>query len=497
MADARPRLPTGLPGNQTSYAPINFLAAASLGAAGLYALGIVVFGLIAFRDGKSLFVEWLLVVAAAAVVLAFVARRQIRGSEGTQTGERYANLGWTIGFVGGVGYIAYLLAVQYAVRRDAEKEFGRWAGQVAKLDPANPHDPALAAAAYYTLSAGQRASVKGETDVAGMEAGQRDALLILSVSDLARVCRRNPGAVTITGRGVQKWDQRPTEISCTLTGTAVTPEGEFRLVVPMQAEYDQLKQRQWRVLPPSQGAGYIERRELTEYGWQLDALEQSGRAFAQQLFGLLAKPGGSNPAYTTFVAPEFEPDSGASAFNAVMQAKDNDRLAGVTGAAPAAVVPNPPGAEAYLTTRVFGKPDGAKLEPAEADKFRYAWSAAGRLVPAGSAVKGNPDVNPAVAVVDGVVEVSVPAEMQLTAEASPPTARAAVVLRLSPAGQAKLGPDLARMKADPGPRTVTPPADIVERVRTLPWRVTRITSDLRPLPKPERAPPGGQPGMGG
>ena len=92
MSSSPPRLnvnPTD-PAAQPGYAPISWTAVASLAVAILFVLVLLVTGYMAWRDKQPLLQTWLLVFPAVAVLLAFVARRQIAASEGTRTGQVYA-----------------------------------------------------------------------------------------------------------------------------------------------------------------------------------------------------------------------------------------------------------------------------------------------------------------------------------------------------------------------------------------------------------------------
>lgn len=496
MADTAPRLPPILPPAGPAYAPIAGTAVAALGVAGLFLILLVVLGYQAFASGKSLLEPWLLFFPPLALVLAFVARRQIRTSEGARTGEKYANMARTIALVGGLGFLAYLFGVQFAVRQEAQREFTRWADLLAASNPADPRDPNLVAAAYYTLSGEQRKSVPGgEKDVESMVAIHNDAILALQATDLARLCQRHRGGVTIRPSGVQKWDQKLSAIDCTLTAVATSPEGEHTLVVPMSAGYDDSKQRRWRVMLPQ--PAYVVGRALTPYGWQVEAVEQSGRAFVADLYTVLQQRGLSHLAYLAYVRPETTRKAGEAEFIQLSgSAGGRAALLGAPALSPA-LLPGAAAADEYLARKVFAKPDGTPPTGPELDKFMFCWTQPGRITAPGVNLKGSPDVHPVTSVADAI-EVSVPAEMVLSAEGqSPPTARARVVVRLPADAEAALLAELARLKEAGGSPTAEPAAEAIERGRTLPWRVVRISSDLKQVMVMQQAPDprgGGMPG---
>ena len=62
----------------------------------VYIVVLAAMGWGAADRSQTLIQPWLLFLPALAVVLAFVARRQIVASEGTRTGVTYASIGWWI-----------------------------------------------------------------------------------------------------------------------------------------------------------------------------------------------------------------------------------------------------------------------------------------------------------------------------------------------------------------------------------------------------------------
>src|SRR6478609_9674005 len=96
MSSSPPRLNVNPsdPAAQSGYAPISWTAVASLAIAVLFVLVLLMTGYMAWKDKQPLLQSWLLVFPALAVLLAFIARRQIAASEGTRTGQIYATAGW-------------------------------------------------------------------------------------------------------------------------------------------------------------------------------------------------------------------------------------------------------------------------------------------------------------------------------------------------------------------------------------------------------------------
>src|SRR5690348_16118686 len=108
------------------YVPVSWMAVAAFAVASLFVAILLAFGIAAFLAKKPLVQAELLALPAVGVVLCFAARRVIRNSEGTRTGENLANTAWWICVIAGLGYAAYLLAIDFAIRRDAKAELERW-----------------------------------------------------------------------------------------------------------------------------------------------------------------------------------------------------------------------------------------------------------------------------------------------------------------------------------------------------------------------------------
>src|SRR5437879_3514558 len=108
--------------DQTPYLPISWMAVAADTAAGLFLTALTALGIAAFWGKKPLIIPELLILPVIGGVLSFAARRMIRNSEGTRTGERQANAAWWTCVVVGLGYAAYLFAIDYSIRREARTE---------------------------------------------------------------------------------------------------------------------------------------------------------------------------------------------------------------------------------------------------------------------------------------------------------------------------------------------------------------------------------------
>src|SRR5438552_3382203 len=182
MADDTTR-PPALPStaDATPYAPISWMAVAAVGVAAVFVLILVVSGLDAWWNKKPLIMPEVLFLPAVAIVLAFAARRMIRNAEGTRVGEDLANIAWWMSLVLALVYFAYLMAVGYSIRRDAETEVQRWVDYIRAEDYVRAFDR--------TLPAQSRVGA----DEAKMRSLHREQFFQFQQTDLARVAARNKG----------------------------------------------------------------------------------------------------------------------------------------------------------------------------------------------------------------------------------------------------------------------------------------------------------------
>ncbi len=480
MPETTPRLASADPGTQPGYAPYSWTAILSLAVAGLFLVILVGLGAWSYVRRQPLIEAWLLFLPALAVVLAFVARRQIRASEGTRVGEGYANLGWWLAVLGGLGYIAYLGAIEFAVRRGAEQEFVTWSNYLKDADPKDPKDPNLYSAFWMVLPPGERVAFSPK-DAAGMDRARGLEVQAFRGSDVVRICARNHGAVEFRPQGLRDWAQKPNEIGCTLSATLATPEGDFSLVVPMRAVIDDKKQRSWQImLVPD---GYVKGRSLTRYGWMVEHLEVTARLLVQEMMSMLAQPHATRLAYLAYVEPGWDRD------RAVAVATEVLTVGGGLTAAP----PLPGAWHDRLTRQVFARPGGEPVPPSDVARFLYLWNTPAHIAPVGALVRGNPDKNVTVVVKGDAVEVGVPVELLLSGEGpASVTSRGRVVLHIPPGSDPSFVADLAaaREAGASGPRSDAPPPDVASH--RVPWRVLRIESDLKPAPSQQ---PTGGPGM--
>ncbi len=491
MSASVPRLPSADPGTQPGYAPLSWMAVASLSIAVLFVVVILILGYVAVRRGQPMIEPWLLFFPALSVLLAFVARRQIRAAEGTRAGEYYANLGWWLAVVAGLCYVAYLFGIEFMIRRDANKEFEAWVEKLKVIDASNPSDPALYEACYLTLQPGERAAFRS-TDVAAFDAARRNEMSWFRQLDVVRVCARNKGNVEVKIQGLREWNLKPAEITCSIAATIVTPEGEHSIVVPMRAIVDEKKNRQWQIQPKPDG--YVQSYNLTRYGWMIQYAEISGRTFAQEFLEQTARPATVPVAYAAFVQPGVTPRQAITDLSKIGNTLDARSAA--TGAAAGAYLPQPPGMAEYLRQKMFTYPGGARPNDRDLERLLSYWNTA-RVQNHGVILKNQPDTNSILWTEGGQLWVRVPAEIAIGGEGRSATAaRAKVVVTVPPGVEHPFLKELAEARANAAtaPKTENVPRELQSVL--LPWRVVRVESDLVAVAAaPGPGGPGGMPGM--
>ncbi len=471
------------------YVPVSWTAVAAVIVAGNFALLLLILGYFAFTNKKPLLTEELLVMPVIAVVLSFAARRIIRNSEGTRTGESLAVGAWWTALVFGLGYVAYLGAISFSVRRDAANEVKQWVDLVQDDKPER--------AFYKTLHPGARQGITRD-DTFELQRRFRDDLLAFRNSDLMKLAQRNKGdgEFTFVSGGVADWKYQPGTIDCTFTGTVKCPEGNFPILIPLKGVEGVSASeggggRQWAIAWRT-GSGFVQQDkvERTNYGWLVLLLEIDGAAFGKAFvehvnFG----PTGHPYLYHAFIA-----ENGDPSWIGVVRTP----LTHLFFAAPMGVL-HPGGYTEYLANNFFRLPGNGKPEPGQTNKFLAAWNAQG-VFEAGRRLKdpsgGIPDKENVLKITDTAIEIHVPIEIPIqNATGKPETARGRVVIACKdPALLAELKERKSAAKNETP--SISPPTNMT-RDKPLSWRVVRIESDLTPVniqQQPGQGPPGGGPG---
>ena len=451
------------------YVPISWMAVAAITVAAIFVSILLVLGVVAFREKKPLIHAALLAFPVLGIVLSFAARRMIRNAEGTRTGENLANSAWWICLIAGLGYGAYLLAIDFAIRRDARNTLDRWIEKVKAGDDVSINDAFLR-----TRDPAQRSKISPD-DTAQIYGRFRDEYIGFKQTDLIRLAQRNKGQCEITPEGVKEWTYRGEGIDCAFNGTMKCPEGKFPLVIGLRGAEStggETVGRQWGVIY-TPNAGYIQRDQvsLTAYGWLMAALEESGSAFANQfLSSVRAGPGAIPYAYQAMIRT----DSKLPFRTWQMAAGTLPGRIAVSGGL-AATAPYTSDFVAYSFPDHFYKTVGGGEPSAEQRaQFKAIWETTG-LMQAGGRLKNSLDNQPLLSVTESMIELRVPCELPFPGQETSSAARGRlVVVSTDPELIREL--NQLRSEANPDNGTPIPPATITRR--DFKWRLVRLESDM-------------------
>jgi hypothetical protein len=473
------------------------MAVAALGVSVLYAVLLTDFGAIAFTTKKPLLMEELLVLPAVAVVLSFAARRVIRNSEGTRTGENLAGAAWWLALILGLCYAAYLFAVSFAIRQEAKGEVEKWIGLL------NRGDEEGATLAFYRTLPPQERQNLSPNDRHAIQLRYRDRVLMFTNSDLVRLAQRNKGELSFAADSVN-WGYKSGTVDCLLTGTVKCPEGSFPVALSLKGAEGvsgaEGGKRLWGI-DRSPSGGYIDqsRAARTPYGWMVHLLEASGSGYGREYVGHTRAGAGSHYyAYRAYVKQPGEPVRlGESARERPAPTGWSEvarsPLLQLAFAGPAHVAGDAGYAD-YRANHFFALPGGARPDAARREQFFQVFDRLG-LRPAGDRLRG-PDGAPidresSITVTDSAVEVRVPVEVPLASNGrTMEAARGRVVVECrDPALLAEL--NQLKAAADPDRATHDEPDEV--RNRKVSWRVVRVESDMAPV---SHTPPPGEGGPG-
>jgi len=487
-ASAGPAL--GSTADSAPYVPVSWLAVAAAGSAGLLGLLLLVLGFVHFRAKRPLLEEQLLIFAILAIVLSFAARRVIRNSEGTRTGTLFGidlpNAAWWGGLVLGLGYVSYLMAIEFSIQRDARNEAQTWSENVLKGD-----DEGLNRAFHRTQDPSQRRNVPA-TNGELLEARWGKEYTAFRQCDLRRLIARNPKDTTLQIGGLREWRYLPTGVECVYTGTITCPEGTFPLLFPMrgtESSGSDTGGRQWQLIHGPNGFIDKERAKLTPYGWFIAHIGISGANLTRELMMSTGTREGRATVYPNYVSNDPETEK----FFRPLTVGGAQLRASIVGATAAyAFTPGPKFLD-FTAERLFTLPGGAKADDTRMTAFKQAWATTG-IVRAGDRIRESTDVNDQVVISDAGIFYRMPVEIPMpSTRGEIVAARAGLVFECVEPG---LMDELKNLKAsaDPASGTDAPPASIQNR--RLAFKLLRIESDLKPIksepPKMPDAPP--QPG---
>jgi hypothetical protein len=468
------------------YVPVSWMAVAAVSVAGLFVAILLALAVSAFVTKRPLVQAELLVFPAVGIVLSFAARRMIRNAEGTRTGDNLVNIAWWTCVIGGLGYAAYLLAIDFAIRRDARIELERWVEHLKSGDPER-----FNAAFLRTREPAVRSRIDPK-DVEKIKGMFREEYIALEQLEITRLLKRNPDSCTFEPGAVKEWSYRPSGIECIYTGVLKCAEGKFPISMALRGvESPDAAGRQWVVvLAPKAITIARDQQSLTPYGWLMQLLEETGTVTGNQFIQSLRAGQWAIPyVYQTQMVDTLRhsPKYWEDAISSV-----NRRLALIGGVG--AIEPYTPDYVAYSFPDQFYKAPGGREPTAEQKaQFKSIWETAG-LQPAGTRLRNSADAYPTVTVTDHAVEVRIPCELPIPGQDTSFAARGRlVVVSTDPA----LLSELKQLKSSANPDAGSPfPSEELRR-RPIKWRVVHVESDMVKVQMPREAGGPGSPGLPG
>ncbi len=452
------------------------MAVSALLVSGLYMVVLIGLGLWDFfKEKKPLVLPPLLILPAIGVVLSYAGRRMIRNSEGTRTGEKLVNSAWWLAIVGGLGYAAYLMAIDYSVRRDATNEVEKWVGNILKDDPNSAIHVDLNRAFIATLDPDRRRNLLAD-DQTQLETEFRDAYLTFKQCDLVRLVSRNKNECEFVPDGLKDWIDRSNGVECIFAGTLKCREGSFPLQIPLKGfeggVSSQATRRQWLLVVPPSGLFVQDKIKRTPYGWALDEFEKSGVEFGKEFLFRISN--GSTAFYPEAYHLMIGPEARVPFWSSISQAAFG-RWAICGG--PAIMAPFfTSESEKYFRDDFFKLPGGGEPSQDQKTQFKKAWEILG-LIPPGMRLKTNPDKFATVAITENAIEVRVPCELPMPGSEVSAARCRLLIACTDPTAIA----DVKRLRDEAKPDQVSssPPDNL--RSRNFKWRIVRVETDLIPI----------------
>ena len=487
MADPNkiPALPSTV--DKDPYVPLSWMAVAAATVSIAFFGLLVTLTIMSFWEHKPLLESKLLYfLPLIGVVLSFAARRMIRNSEGTRTGEQLVNKAWWISVVGGLAYVAYMLAIDVAIRRDTESEVEQWVGLIIKDRADDPTHASLNQAFISTLDPARRRNLSGSNS-GRLEAAFRDNYLAFNQTDLVRMIARNGGDSEFVRGGVRDWNRLPNGLECVVAGKLRCPEGEFALNLSLKGVDPEAGSesvgREWIFMVPASGYFIPDECTRTAYGWLLDSLEQSGLGFGSRFF----KEFGFGPYFYSYAYHKLIGPESKRAFWAELGLNSPVRIAVAGG--PMEIAPFvTPEYTKFFRDDFFKLPGGAEPSVEQKNLFKRSWETLGIATP-GSRLKNSPDKHSLMRITDTAIEVRLPGELPVPGQEGKAARCKLVVVCNDPSVLAEV--KRLRSEANPKESTLTPPMTLQNK--DYQWRIARLETDMIPISSaPSRT--GGSPG---
>jgi len=494
MAEPSPAPALTSTADTTPYVSVSWVAVGAATAAYLFIGLLFVFGIVAFRERKPLLLPELLILPVIAIVLSFAARKLIQNSEGTRTGILFGidlvKSSWWVALVGGLGFWAYLFAIDYSIRRDAARQSEQWIGLVTKKDLAQDD---INRAFLRTLDPGRRASISPE-NTAQIQAEFGPLFLSFEQTDLVLLARRNPGECTFSEGVVKDWLYQPGMTKCSYAGVVKCPEGSFPIEFELRgseggAKVDASKSeqvgRQWAVtFQPGQKFFLQDKVLRTAYGWRIAELERSAEITAQRF----VTDAGRDVSTRAFLyQQQITPTPDVKLLEKAVVASHARLWSFDFPLAFTMSADYTP----YIQNQFLRLPGGNEPTPEMKELFLRTWLENGLLLP-GRRIKENEktDTSSFLTVTDTAIEVRVPCEVPLYGSGTAARGRLVLVCT-EPDVLAEL--KSLRAAAKPNEGTASPPDTFGKRA--IRWRVVRVESDMKEVKV--QPGPGGPGGPGG
>ncbi|QVL30647.1 hypothetical protein KIH39_17535 [Telmatocola sphagniphila] len=246
MADSPRIAPLGGPsGDRLNYKPVSGFAVAAVVFSVLYTVIILALTIAAFVAKKPILIQELLLLPALGLVFSIIGRSQIKKSEGTRVGLGLCNIAWWLSIVGGVMFAMYILANDFALRRQSQ--------ETAKKFMDAMKEGKWNTAFLLTVDPGRRASVTSD-DAEALEAEFGKPMTAgFRQNELIRIFNRysSTGEVNYLPLGVQSWESTPRGYEFRLGYQILCPEGIYGVSLVLKGfEGPNIRGRQWSVHVP-------------------------------------------------------------------------------------------------------------------------------------------------------------------------------------------------------------------------------------------------------
>jgi hypothetical protein len=257
------------------YRPLSALAIASMAIAGIYALVVTVFALMAIIGGNPVFLSpWALAFPVIAVILAAVARWQIRSSEGTRSGLGLATWGGRLGLIFGIGHAAIFFGTLLAVWMQAQSELEQ--NFFAKIKQGNIDE-----AFQFTLNPDQRATRKEIRErFLSIEGGKKGPLSKFREHDIVRAIQGGGADIQTDSMGIKSMDLSTSGYGIVMTYRITSPEGVFVIQFTMRSrDSKESRKRRWQVVWKDSDT-FVVSKQLSSLGEKMNFWQTSAREFA-------------------------------------------------------------------------------------------------------------------------------------------------------------------------------------------------------------------------